>query len=103
MKAILSWVYKFVIFTLIIFAVLEIFEYMVFGGFLYFASNLIGYILPTAILYSVLLGIVFATAQSVMMPGSTHPVRYVSVLPHVSASKSRASAKKKKKAKRRKK
>ena len=68
-NAIGNWMVKFVIFSLIIFAVLEIFEFMVFGDTLYFSSIIMGFVLPTAMIYSLLLGIVFATAQYVLMPG----------------------------------
>ena len=93
MKNVLEeWFSKFVVFTVIVFVVLEVFEYVIFSELFYFESVLAGYTIPSAIVFAVFLGIVFATAQYVLSP------RQASYSPsYVSAKKvsSRKPAKKK--------
>jgi hypothetical protein len=57
-----------VIFAILVFIVIEIFEYLVFGSFLFFSSNVLDYAIPTSILYSIIFGIVFAVAQCIFTP-----------------------------------
>lgn len=61
-------VVKFAVFSVVVFVVLELFELAVFGSMFYFSSVILGQVVPTSILYSVLLGVVFATAQYVLNP-----------------------------------
>lgn len=87
------WVANFAVSTIIVFIVLEAFEFAVFGGLLYFSSTLGGMVLPTAMVYSILLGVVFGTAQYVLSPSSSVQV-HVSRAPKVSAAKKVSAVKK---------
>ena len=110
----MKWFRNFAIYAVLVFLVMEIFEYLVFGSILYFSSAVMGYAVPTAILYSVLLGIVFSVAQCLFVQKSkncsccgfsqNHPESYVLGSSHNSShprrkkivSKTRAKKKKRK-------
>ena len=98
-----TWISKFAVFTVIVFVVLEAFEYVVFGDFLYFKSVLAGYEVASAIVFSVFLGIVFATAQYVLCPRSSPacmPASTKKVVMKRAAKKQRKSGRKRKAKKR---
>jgi hypothetical protein len=98
---ILKWLKMFVIFTLIIFFVWIGFEYLVFG--LILTSNLfmLGFSVPSAIVYALLLGIAFATAQYVLSPKSPAGSSYMYSAPPEPVSRKRAKPKAKARKKRR--
>ncbi len=73
-----KWFRNFVIFAILVFIVIEVIEYLVFGSFLFFSSSALNYVIPTAILYSIIFGIVFAVAQCIFTPKSQVCRPYVS-------------------------
>ncbi|MFH0927042.1 MAG: hypothetical protein V1822_00500 [Candidatus Micrarchaeota archaeon] len=100
-KAFEKWARKFVVSTVAIFVLLEVFEYAIFREILYFSSSIAGMRLPTAVIYSVFLGIAVATAQYVINPGAQDYSEAVAARPIQKAAAKNARRKKKAKRKKR--
>ncbi|MFA5108619.1 MAG: hypothetical protein WC492_03760 [Candidatus Micrarchaeia archaeon] len=68
MNGILKWLKMFLVWAVIILIIGMAFEFLVFGTFFGMNSFVLGMFIPSAIVYAVLIGVVFATAQFAMQP-----------------------------------
>ncbi|MFH1306133.1 MAG: hypothetical protein ABIH83_00545 [Candidatus Micrarchaeota archaeon] len=64
----LCWLKMFIVYAVIIFVVWAGFEYFVLGSFMATSMLIMGYSLPSAVVYGAILGIVFAAAQYALKP-----------------------------------